>query len=176
MSHPLHEVIGDLLAASTPPGCALILDPACRGDQHIPLFCTSTKSFATQVCKVDALILSARQIRLILEIEEADLTPTQLNGKFFNGASASHFIHDRHGDEAIPKGDRVTFIQIVDTSALPVGSSKRAQWQNAEAWVRSFLPLGSITAYKLFAGDEAEFRGQAGQELVETIRSACQEP
>jgi hypothetical protein len=173
MSHPLHEVIGDLLAASVPPRCTLVKDPACRGDQRIPLFCSNKKSFPTGFCNVDLLILSNRKIRVIVEIEEADVTPTQIAGKFLTSALTSHFIHDRHGGVAIPKDDRLWFLQVVDTSRLPVGTSKKAQWRNIEAGIRSFLPLGGITEYKLSHGNEAEFRGQAGQQVVELVRQAC---
>lgn len=176
MPHPLHEVIGDLLAASVPPTCTLVKDPACRGDQCILLFCSDKRSFATEFCNVDLLILCDRKIRVIVEIEEADVTPTQIAGKFLTSALASHFIHDRHGGVAIPKGDRVCFLQFVDTSGLPVGTSKKEQWRNIERGIQSFLPLGGITGYKLFHGDKAEFRGQAGQQVAEAIREACQQP
>ncbi len=174
MRHPLHEVIGDLLGANVPPGCTLVKDPACRGEQCIPLFCTDQKSFATEVCNVDLLILCARRIRVIVEIEEADVKPTQIGGKFLTSALASHFIHDRHGGVAIPKDDRVWFLQFVDTSGLPVGTSKKEQWRNIETGIRRFLPLGGITEYRLFFGGEAEFRGQARQWVAEVIREACE--
>ena len=175
MSHPLHEVIGGLVK-SVPPGCKLVKDPACRGDQCIPLFCSDKKSFATGVCKVDLLILYAQKIRVIVEIEEADVKPTQIAGKFLTSAIASHFIHNRHGSSAIPKDDRVWFLQFVDTSGLPEGTSKKEQWRNIETGIKRFLPLGGITEYKLFFGDEADFRGQAGQQVVELIREVCEQP
>ena len=70
MRHPLHEVIGDLLATSIAPGCVLVKDPACRGDQRIPLFCSDAKSLPNTFCNVDLLILSHQKIRIIVEIEQ----------------------------------------------------------------------------------------------------------
>jgi hypothetical protein len=172
LSHPLHEVIGDLLAASVPPGCTLIKDPACRGNQRIPLFCSDAKSRQAGLCNVDLLIVIDRKIRVIVEIEETNVTPTHISGKFLTSALASHFIHDGHGGVGIPKADRVSFLQFVDTSGLPVGSSKRMQWRNVEAGIRSLLPLSGITDYKLFDGDQAEFGGQAGQRIAMAISQA----
>jgi hypothetical protein len=170
--HPLHEVIGDLLAASVPPTCTLVKDPACRGDQCIPLFCSDKKSFATKFCNVDLLILCDRDIRVIVEIEEANVKPTQIAGKFLTSALSSHFIHRRHGGQAVPKGDQVLFLQIVDTSGLSVRTAKKKQWRNIEKGIRDILPLGGITEYKLIYGDETDFQGQAGQQVVEAIREA----
>jgi hypothetical protein len=175
-SHPLHEIISDLLAANIPRGCILVKDPACRGDQWIPLFCSNKKSLPNGFCNVDLLILSNERIRVIVEIEEAKVTPTQIAGKFLTSALSSYFIHNRHGGVAIPKHDRLWFLQFVDTSRLPKGSSKPAQWRNIEAGIRSFLPLGGITEYNLFHVAEAEFRGQAEQQVVEIIRTAVEQP
>jgi hypothetical protein len=53
---------------------------------------------------VDLLILCNRKIRVIVEIEEADLTPTQIAGKFLTSALASHFNHDRQRRRGDPAG------------------------------------------------------------------------
>lgn len=174
MPHPLHEVVGDLLAASVPPGCTLVKDPACRGDQCIPLFCSDTRSLATKFCNVDVLVLCDRSIRVIVEIEEANVKPTQIAGKFLTSALSSHFIHRRHGGRAVPKGQQVYFVQIVDTSGLSVRTAKKKQWRNIEKGIRGLLPVGGITDYRLFFGDEADFRGETGRQVAEMVRDACE--
>jgi len=173
MPHPLHEVISDLLAPAVPPNCILIKDPACRGDQCIPLFCSAKRSFATEFCNVDLLILHDKKIRVIVEIEEANVKPTQIAGKFLTSALASHFIHDRHGEKAIPKDMRVTFLQFADTTGLPVGSSKREQWKNIERSIQSILPLRGVVEYRLFCGDVKDFQGDARHEVIDAITRAC---
>ena len=93
MKHPLHEKIGNLIEGSFK-NCAdlkIVKDPACcREDetdlQHIPLFSTDQKSRHTRYCCVDMLILQKGEIRGIIEIEEADIKPTQICGKFLTSA------------------------------------------------------------------------------------------
>lgn len=171
--HPLHEVISDLTAEVMPPHCTLVKDPACRGDQCVPLFCSDKRSLATEFCNVDLLVLHSNRIRLIVEIEESNVKPTQIAGKFLTAALASHFIHDRHGVTAIPKDQRVVFFQFVDTAGLPAGSVKRDQWRNIERSIQSILPIGGIQEYRLFFGDSAEFLGVTRPEVAEAIAAAC---
>jgi hypothetical protein len=114
------------------------------------------------------------QRTLVTVIEESNVKPTQIAGKFLTSALASHFIHDRHGVAAIPKDLRVAFFQFVDTAGPPVGSLKRDQWRNIERSIQSILPLGGILEYRLFCGDAAEFLGPARQTVTGAISQACQ--
>jgi len=106
---------------------------------------------------VDALILLGGRIKVIVEIEESALDPTQVFGKFLTSATALCYIHD--ADEAAPlvKDERVLFVQVMDTSDLKPRSTKRDQWNNIQSSIRSLLPLGSITEYHLIHGDENDF-------------------
>lgn len=173
MPHRLHEVVGQLLATGVPPGCTLVKEPACQGDQRVPLFCSDEKATATRICNVDSLVLCGGKIRLIVEIEESNVKPTQIAGKFLTSALASHSIHSRHGGEAIPKGDRVASLQFLDTSKLPSVTGKQRQWGIIGAGIRSFLPLGGITEYKLFCGCEADFLGDIGRQIIQDVQQAC---
>lgn len=174
MPHPLHEVISDLAAEVLPTHFTLVKDPACQGNQRIPLFCSDKRSWATKYCDVDLLVLHNNRIRLIVEIEESNVKPTQIAGKFLTSALASHFIHDKHGVTAIPKDVRLVFFQFVDTTRLKAKSVKRKQWENIERSIQSILPLGGIIEYRLFCGDTAEFLGPSRQAVSEAISQACQ--
>jgi len=172
--HPLHELISELANEAIPSYCTKVIDPACQGDQCIPLFCSDHRSLETRICNVDLLVLHSNRIRLIVEIEESNVKPTQIAGKFLTSALASHFIHDRHGDSAISKDQRVVFFQFVDTTRLKVKSAKRRQWRNIERSIQSILPLGGIEEYRLFCGDTEEFRGSARQTVIDAFSQACQ--
>jgi len=148
-THPLHQAIGrlldvvhDSLPADRRASCTLIKDPAClsgatpnyvRVPQNIPLFCSTAKGNDTEFCNVDALILLGGKIKVIIEIEESALSPTQVFGKFLTSAAALCYIHDADGTDPIHKDERVLFVQVMDTSELKPGSSKREQWRNIEA-------------------------------------------
>jgi hypothetical protein len=44
VTHPLHVAVGTLIADAALPECAVVRDPACGGNQSIPLFCDRKKS------------------------------------------------------------------------------------------------------------------------------------
>lgn len=151
--------------ASAPPSPNYVRMP-----QNIPLFCSTVRSNPTEYCNVDALVLLGGRIKVIVEIEESALGQTKVFGKFLTSAAAHCYIHD--ADEAMPavKGERVLFIQVMDTSHLKPRSTKREQWRNIEFCIRPMLPLGNISEYHLIHGDEKDFT--PGQPVA-TQLAAC---
>jgi hypothetical protein len=91
--HPLHGLISDLASEAIPAGRVLDERTVRRGDQCIPLFRLDKRSLAAEFCNVDLLVLHSSKIRLIVEIEESNVKPTQIAGKFLTSALASRFIH-----------------------------------------------------------------------------------
>jgi len=176
--HPLHKVIGDIVLDSEFPNCTIIKDPACGGKQNIPLFCSTEKSNQTEFCNVDLLILKDNRIRVIIEIEEADITPTKAFGKFLTSALSSHFIHRTQNDVPIGMGDLVSFIQILDTSELKENkTSKFNQWEYIENSIRNIVPVrnSKINDYKIFSGNVSSFREEdKRQEIIDHIRKVLQ--
>ena len=153
MPHPLHERIGELLGSAELGSCELVLDPACGGDQNIPLFVSEPKSNATEYCNVDVLFIRDGQVRGIIEIEEANILPNQVCGKFLTSALASFYHHRRHGNRPIPIQDTF-FVQVVDSSKLKGDkTSKLAQFENIRESIREVLPLSGsgVSSYELVA-------------------------
>lgn len=127
-THPLHLAIGGILEdvhQALPDdrraGCALIKDPACVGGpsphyvrvpQNIPLFCSTVRSNPTEYCSVDALVMLGGTIKVIVEIEESALGPTQVFGKFLTSA-ARCYVHDADGAAPVLKDDRVLFVKVM---------------------------------------------------------------
>jgi len=138
------------------------------------LFCSPVKSNQTEYCNVDLLILKDNKIRVIIEIEEADITPTKIFGKFLTSALSSHFIHRTQKDVPISMGDSISFIQILDASELKQDkTAKFNQWENVEDSIRSIVPIknSKINDYKLFFGDISGFREEnRRKEITEYIR------
>ncbi len=78
-NHPLHKIIGDIVQDNIFPNCKILKDRACGGKtQRIPLFRSNYKSLDTKYCYVDLLIIKDNKIRVIVEIEEANIKPTQI--------------------------------------------------------------------------------------------------
>jgi len=150
--HELHMAIGDLVEDGLGERAQLVRDQACGGDQQIPLFCSEEKSNKTKYCNVDLLVIQDRKIRVIVEIEESDVKPTQICGKFLTSALARYYIHETEDDVPIGMHESVTFIQVVDTSNLKSKSLKPYQWKNLESSIGKILPIkdSDIKEYRLF--------------------------
>lgn len=155
--HSLHKTIADEIERALPPH-ALIRDEACGGDQRIPLFYDTKKSRGTEYCNVDLLVLKENKIKAIIEIEESNVKPTQVCGKFLTSALARYYIHDNKRNEPVEMNDSVAFIQIVDTSKLKRNSAKPRQWKALQRSIQSVLPVknSKITMYRLITNDELE--------------------
>ena len=162
MNHPLHEKIGDLFKGSFKDyqDLKIVKDPACcRGDetdrQHIPLFRSDKKSRHTRYCCVDMLILQKGKIRVIIEIEEADIKPTQVCGKFLTAALSNYYIHEKDGGK-VEMANSVFFIQVLDSSKLKDRSAKLEQFRNLGESIQGIIPLkdSKINHYKLFTGKQ----------------------
>ena len=128
----------------------LLLDPACGGNQHLPLFISEKKCRATRMCCVDILILKNEKVRAIIEIEESGFLPTKICGKYLQAAIADHFIHASH-TKALPYDDKVTFIQILDGSkSLKSGSQKEEQAMLIADKINKNASSFNIQQYLLF--------------------------
>ena len=150
--HKLHEVVGHLIEGSLSPDYRLIRDMACGGTQQIPLFCSEVKSNETEYCNVDLLVIRDGTIRVIVEIEESDVKPTQICGKFLTSALSRYYIHESENNVPIGMHDFVAFIQVLDTSKLKKEAAKFEQFQNLERSINNVLPIrgSNIKEYKLF--------------------------
>jgi len=171
MKHLLHKIIGECVNNKEFSNCKIIKDPACGGQHNVPLFCSKNKSNETEYCNVDLLIIKDNKIRVIIEIEETDVKPIQICGKFLTSALSSYYIHESENNIPIGMGDSVLFIQILNTSQLKEESSKIKQWGNLEKSIKSILPVGKIGKYRLFYGSDSDFESRKGNKCAELI--AC---
>lgn len=152
MQHKLHKEVRDILDNQNFQNCKIIFDQACGGQQNIPLFCTSYKSQMTEYCNVDALILQENKIEIIIEIDESNIKPTHICGKFLTSAISKYYIHETE-KEPIGMSDSVLFIQIVATDNLELDlTSKIEQFRNLEESIQKIIPLeeSNITKYLLY--------------------------
>lgn len=168
MHHPLHFAIAEELQNLLAGRGELFRDPACGGEQQLPLFVGDIKGRGTRMCDVDLLIVRSGQVKVIVEIEESGFLPTKICGKFLQSAIATHFIHDSGSDPARPYDDHVLFVQVLDASkCLKPGTRKDVQAEMIEQKIRSILPLkgSTITDYHLFFVDSVN-----SPESIEPVR------
>jgi hypothetical protein len=101
------------------------------------------------------LILRDGKIKVIIEIEESNVKPTQVCGKFLTSALSNCGLIKEYNH--LEMDNSVLFLQILDTSKLVKGkTSKVKQWRQLENAINNILPLkGSrIIAYKILTTDE----------------------
>ena len=140
------------------------------------MFSSEEKSKEVEYCNVDLLVLSPDGVKVIVEIEEADITPIQICGKFLASALSRYFIHERKQNARIGMSDSALFIQILNTSGLKKDkTSKIQQWKNIERSIQAATPIkGSRIAHcKLLCGDADDFvSGHTGRrELIDCIQA-----
>ena len=138
----------------------LLVDKACGGHQRIPLFMSDKKSRESEYCNVDLALLNKDVVRTIVEIEESNVKPTQVCGKFLTSALCRYYIHET--DNGLQKNEMahsVTFIQIVQAGNIVKGRSRKPeQWEKLETSIQNILPLkgSNIREYKLFTTNELD--------------------
>jgi len=171
--HPFHKVIGDIFDDENFPskGITILKDAACGGEHTLPLFCSEERSYTTRYACVDLMILKEQKVKVIIEIEESNVKPVHIFGKFLASAMSEYYIY---GKEKYGMDESVLFLQILDFSKQKMKSRKIAQWTNIEESIRSILPFEgtSIREYGIFYGDKPDFKkGEKKDNLVEFVRS-----
>lgn len=168
-AHNLHKKIGECIDSNKFPNCRIIKAPECGGQHRIPLFCSEKNSNKTKYCNPDILILKDNKIRVIIEIEESDITPVRICGKFLTSALSSCFIHKSSNNVPLKMSDSVTFIQILNALWLKNKSSKLDQGKNLEKSIKNILPVkeSKIKKYQLFYGTVSDFEDRNSDKCVE---------
>lgn len=172
-NHPLHKAVKECLIGIDLSGYELKIDKECGGEYEIPLYCSKvgTKT-STKYCNVDFLLLKNDKIKVIVEVEETNVKPVQIFGKFLASSMSSYYIHHTKGDMPIEMGDSVLFIQVVDTKGIKENSSKIDQWNNIEKSIKNILPLGRVNQYTLIHGCVTDFENEKGVKLVNIVKNS----
>jgi len=177
VNHVLHEKLAKSISESfsSEPGYKVMLDKACGGHRTLPLYMSKLIGSDTEICDVDILIAQDGKVKAIIEIEESDVTPNQICGKFLTSALASYYSGEE--DTAVPLDAPIAFIQVLDESKLKIDKTKKpGQWGNIEKAICRILPVGNsqINVYKIFGfnGSEDQYEKQAAL-LIGFLKGCC---
>jgi hypothetical protein len=167
--HPFHLKIGKLVNGLGLLPDKIWKDPACDTESTgvVTLF-HSVGSERVRFCLVDMLITLPNKV-VIIEIEESNVKPVHIFGKFFASAFSTHY-----GETEIVKLP-LLFIQILDSSKLKQGKTKKkGQWERIEAILINHAKKwpDRTVRYKLFRGGVSEFEPESatGEGLLQLIR------
>jgi len=171
--HPFHKAIGNLLRLPDSWTIEILKDPACdTNGRRIPLY-LGTLSMSVHLCDVDMLIESEGVGRVIIEIEESNVKPINILGKFF--ASAYSDSYKDKGGKIKPLDEYILFIQVLDSSKLKSKSKKREQWEIIAQHICQAIrePLFNRKwQYELCIGDLREYmpKNREGKGLLPIIK------
>ena len=162
MAHPLHKEIGKRAVEAF--GSNVLLDPACGCGHDLPLYANEEKAKESEFCEVDMLILKGEEVKVIFEIEEANIKPTQICGRMLTSALSKYYIFKgtNSPDEGkkYPISSSTMFVQVVDVTKLKKKNKKIPQFINIEKAIQENLRFKNdrLISYRLYpingAGDK----------------------
>ena len=187
--HPFHQLIGDIISENiSGEGLRILKDPACDPDGHVlPLYYSKVEDEGERVTinnsrsriftNVDLLILKKNKIKVIIEIEESNVKPIHIFGKFFAAAFSSFYSHHTEDQNFIEMADSVLFVQILDTENIKIDKTQKIkQWENIKKSIKEIIPIADSKTkkYRLLYGKASEFgvNREERKELVGCIRES----
>lgn len=168
--HRFHRTIGALFNGLVLSADKKIwLDPACDPDSTgvVTLF-HGPGSDEVRFCLVDILITLPNMV-VIVEIEESDVKPLHLFGKFYASAFSTHF--NGQDISKLP----LFFIQVLDTSEINLKEGQKSkQWDRIEQILRGQAanwPERTVS-YKLFRGSQGDFEigGEEAGRMLDFVK------
>lgn len=168
--HRFHEKIGKLIKdiiINYPEYKAFIAHNELGGGRFT-LFSSPNQesSLKTRFCDVDILVVKDKEIKAVIEIEESNVKPNHIMGKYLASALSTH---GKCEGNTYSMKESTIFIQIIDSNILPFGSVKPSQWDNIEEEISKVaLKLDGIKSkYFLIYGNEKDFNplGKAREKL-----------
>lgn len=169
--HPLHKVVGDLLKEfAEKNNYEAIRAPECGGDKNIPLF-REKKSNDQEMCNVDAILLKDNKVVVVIEIEESNIKPTHICGKYLATALSKRYIPNTESNAIELDNKSVNFIQILDTKSLKQASKKPIQFNNIKEDLKRNL-CGCIKNYEIISINSSEegYNAVLKKNLYEVLR------
>jgi hypothetical protein len=159
--HPLHFAVASAIRESLSDVGEWLRDPACGGDQHLPLFVGNERNSQSRLCCVDMVLIQDGKVRVIIEIEESGFLPTKVCGKYLQAALCRTLLHRNLPNHRAPFADQVSFLHVLDGSSLKPASRKKLQATTIESGIRDLLPrVRGISSYALmYVGGENDAAG-----------------
>jgi hypothetical protein len=111
--NPLHKELGRKTLEEF--GSNALLDSACGEGHNLPLFYSEEKSCETESCNADMLILKDGKVKVVFEITETNVRPTQICGKMLTSALSKYYIYR---DKKYLLASSTMFIQVIFASKL----------------------------------------------------------
>lgn len=160
--HPLHESISDIIEDyfNTVPNANTYRDSACgkgkRVNRNLSMFFDNRTNRA-RFTNVDLVVTVNNQVKLICEIDESNVKPNHIFGKYLSVASSNFLGINK--EKFIPLNNQFFFLQILDEAKLKEKSNKKHQWINIETSIKNTVCIinNHIKNYAIISGTKGDF-------------------
>jgi len=182
-THPFHREVGAIIRRQDFPksaGLKILKDEACDEEGHKIYVYNRTTGTPLRFADVDILIATKKkpkEAKVIIEIEESNVKPVQIFGKFFASAFSNCYLPKGGGKKGyLPIAEPALFVQVLKSSKPKKGKSKKPeQWKRVDESIQAVLEtlFKGEWQYSLFWGPQPEalVNIAGGKGLVDSIQA-----
>lgn len=152
-SHQFHKKIGEVISKNFE-DFSILKDNVCGGKSLLAL-CYDSERYKSEFSEVDMIILKDNKVKVIFEIEESNVTPTQVCGKVLAAALSNYCYPNNKQANSGQKDihDSVLFVQILNKDKIRSGGNKAHQLAHLEKAINEVIQFSKIKKYKLYQFD-----------------------
>lgn len=169
--HQFHKKIGEVISQNFE-DFSILKDSACGGKSLLAL-CYDLDRYKSEFSEADMLILKDNKVKVIFEIEESNVTPTQICGKVLAAALSKYCYpnNKKTDNEQKDIDDSVLFVQILNKDKIRSCGNKACQIIHLEKAINEAVQFSKIKKYKLYQfGMKDDFSG-----MIKGIREFMEE-
>jgi len=177
--HPFHVAIGKLIKPEDFPGLGTIEifkdNRACDPKGRPVRLRNQAAGTPVLFCDVDIVIAVGREAKVMIEIEESNVKPNHVFGKFFASAFSDCYTTTGMKKPYPPIANSTLFIQVLDSSKSKRKMVKQKQWERISESIQNVLPtfLPRKWEYRLFTWEYRDIaaRPEKAEELLSIIKT-----
>jgi len=151
-NHPLHKYIAKIVSAEFKDS-KISCDSECyvrKIDKNLNSLCYEKDREKSEFSQADMIILKDNKIKVIIEIEDSNVTPNQACGKVL-AAALARYCFPKRGEAHKGISNSVLFIQVLNKDKMKSKGNKKHQLKLLEKAIDDKIKFSKIKEYKLYS-------------------------